>query len=253
MDYWLLFMLILTRVTSFFVTLPFISYRGIPQLLKVFFGLTVSYLIFLSATFEVELLPAGNLEFVFYLAYEALIGLGLGFVVLLFFSLFRMAGQMIDMMMGLQMASVFDPQLGSPATLMGQLYYLLALVYYLTINGHHHLFLALSKSYELIPVGGGRFFTDVSVFLLAEMFYGVFALAFQIAAPAIVVVVITDISLGLVSKTVPQLQVFIVGLPLKISLGLIAVYLTLPFLGPVLEDIFKELYNDLIRIMVSLT
>ncbi|UNC91759.1 flagellar biosynthetic protein FliR [Candidatus Contubernalis alkaliaceticus] len=249
---WQVFVLIFVRVSSFFVTLPFLSYRGVPNLMKIFFGLVVSYLIYLSGGYGLVEVPEGSAAYILYIAGEAMVGLGLGFVVILVFSAFRMMGQTIDVKLGLSMASILDPQFGSTVTLMGQFFYLFSLVLYLSVNGHHHLFLALSRSYLLIPVGGASF-SGAVLKQVTELFYGVFALAFQMAAPVIIVIIITDISLGLISKTVPQLQVFIVGLPLKIFLGLLVVYLSIPYLEPLIGDIFQGIYTDIFKIMGSLT
>jgi flagellar biosynthetic protein FliR len=240
-------------VGSFFVTLPFTSYRGVPNLVKVFLALVVSYLIFLSSDFSYA---AGDsfttMRMVLFLGGETLTGLTIGFIVLLFFTAFRMAGQLADVTIGLSMAGIFDPQFGSSVTLLSQFYYLFAMVIYFTLNGHHYLFLALARSFELIPLGGLSF-NDVTVRMLLELFYYIWAMSFQIAAPIVAAILITDIALGLISETVPQLHVFLEGLTLKVFVGLFVVYLTLPFMSLVMEEIFGSLYTNIINIMESMT
>lgn len=249
---WYNFLLILARIASFFVTLPITSYRGVPNAIKVFFALVVSYLIFLSRDFSYLSVDSyTSFRLFLLLGGEAFTGLILGFVVLLFFSVFRMAGQLADVEIGLSMASIFDPQFSGSVTLIGQFYYLLAIIVYFAINGHHYLFLAISRSFELVPIGVS-IFTDVTVRLLFESFYYIWIMAFQIATPVVAAILITDISLGLISKTVPQLQVFLVGLPLKVFLGLLVIYLTIPYFSLVMEDVFSRLYIDLIKIMESM-
>lgn len=249
---WYQFLLIVARIASFFITLPITSYRGVPNIVKVFFALVVSYIIFLSRDFSYLSIDSyTSFRLVLLLAGEVVTGLMLGFVVLLFFTVFRMAGQLADVMIGLSMASIFDPQFSGSVTLIGQFYYLLALTVYFAINGHHYLFLAISQSFELVPIGGSVF-SDVTIRLLFESFYLVWVIAFQIAAPVVAAILITDISLGLISKTVPQLQVFMVGLPLKVFLGLFVIYLTLPYFSLIMENVFSRLYIDLINIMGSM-
>ena len=250
---WYSFLLILARVGSFFVTLPFTSYRGIPNLVKVFFALVVSYLLFLGSDFSYAAVDSlSTMKLMLLLGGEIIIGLTIGFVVLLFFTAFRMAGQIADVKIGLSMASIFDPQFGSSVTLLSQFYYLLAIIVYFSFNGHHHLFLALSYSFELIPLGG-QVFGGITARMLIELFSYIFAMSFQIAAPVIAAILITDISLGLISKTVPQLHVFLVGLPLKVFLGLFVIYLTLPYMSLVMENIFGRLNSEILNIMGSLT
>lgn len=249
---WLNFLLITTRITSFFVTLPFMSYRGVPNLLKVFFAVVVAYLIFISKGIAYPGEPYTTHRILLYIGGEVLTGLAMGFVVLLLFVVYRMAGQFMDVKIGLAMASVFDPQFGSPVTLLSQFYYLLAIIIFFAVNGHHHLFLALSESFRLIPPGGAAF-TDATAGIVLEAFYGLWALSFQIAAPVIATAIITDISLGLISKTVPQLHVFLVGLPLKVFLGFLVVYLTLPYMSLLMEDVLESLLTNLMNFLESIT
>lgn len=249
---WYSFLLILARLTSFFVTLPLTSYRGIPNLVKVFLAFVVAYLIYLSADFSyVGAEALIGFRYIMLLGAEVLTGLLLGFVVLLFFTAFRIAGQFADVKIGFAMAAVFDPQFAGQVTLIGQFYYLLAILVYFAVNGHHHLFLAIHNSFTLVPLGQ-PVFSDITVRLLFSSFYHVWLVAFQIAAPVIAAILITDISLGLISKTVPQLQVFLVGMPLKVFLGLFVIYLTLPYMSLMMEGLFHRLYVDLINIMESL-
>ncbi len=249
---WFNFMLVVTRVSSFFVTLPFMSYRGVPNLLKVFFALVVSYLIFLSSGFSYGVTATYTTFRTFlFIGGEVLMGLTMGLIVLLFFTAFRMAGQFMDVKIGLSMATIFDPQFGNPVTLLGQFYYLFAIIIYLTVNGHHYLFLALADSFQIVPLGGPSL-TGLTVHMIVESFVYIWAISFQIAAPIVATVIITDFSLGLISKTVPQLHVFLVGLPLKVFLGLLAIYLTLPYLTLVMEEVFSRLYTTLLKIMESM-
>ncbi len=240
------------RMSGFFVTMPVPGYRGAPVLVKAALSLAVSYLLFLSGGYGYVPLPASAPAYVLLLAGEALVGIGIGFLVLLFFSAFRMAGQLMDVKIGLGLAGVFDPQFGGSATLMAQFFNMLALVLYFALNGHHQLLLALAGSYRLIPPGGAGLSGD-SLLQVTGMFAGAFGLAFRIAAPVVVVIIIVDIALGLVSKTVPQIQVFIIGLPLKVALGLLVIYLLLPHLVPLMEDVFTRLPEQLLIFMERLS
>jgi flagellar biosynthetic protein FliR len=246
------FLPVFIRMSGFFVTLPVPGYRGVPNMVKAALSLVVSYLIFLGGAYGPAELPASTPAYIMMLAGEALIGIGVGFLVLLIFTAFIMAGQFMDVQIGLAMAGVFDPQFGGSATLMAQFFYRLALVLYFTLNGHHHLLAALAGSYRLIPVGGAAL-SEASLLTVTGLFAGAFGLAFRIAAPVIIVIIIVDIALGLVSKTVPQLQVFIIGLPLKVALGLLVIYMILPHLAPLLEDVFREIPAQLYMFMESLT
>lgn len=246
------FLLIFTRVTALFVLLPFTSYRGIPNLFKAFFALVVAYLLFTSRDITLITESLHFLEIALMLGREVLIGLTIGFVVQLFFTVFRMAGQWADVKIGLSMASLFDPQFGSSVTLLGQFYYLFAIIIYFALHGHHHLFLALAQSLDIVPLGKATM-TSMTIELIFTAFYYVFTMSIQIATPIIATILITDISLGLISKTVPQLHVFLVGLPLKVLLGLFVIYLILPHMSPIMNTVFTRLNVDILKIMESFT
>lgn len=252
---WLNFLLVFARVGSFMVTLPFTGYRGIPNLYKAFVSLVIAWLIFTGSGASIAYLDAEVLsgpKFIVPLAGEVLTGLALGFVVLLVFSIFRAAGQLIDIHVGIGMANVFDPQFGGTVTLLGQFYYLLAIVIYFGLNGHHYLLLSLSESFAAIPLGGVAP-GGLTMTLLLRLFSYTWSMAFQVAAPIVAAVAVTDISLGLISKTVPQLHVFLVGLPLKVFVGLLVVYLTLPYISLLSADIFDRLYKEFIHILGSVS
>ncbi len=245
---WLLLLLIFIRMTSFFVIVPFLTVQGIPALVKIGLAGIISYLIFSVIDAENFLFPQNMVEFMGMAIGEVIVGLTLGFIVFLVFGGIRTAGQIIDLQMSLLMASVFDPQYGSPVTLVGQLYFQLALVYFFIINGHHSLLVALTGSYSIVPVGMHTL-AETTVWGLMEIFFWTFLLAFQIALPVVVTILLVDITLGLISKTVPQLHVFMVGLPLKIGAGLLALVLVLPIMTGVFENLFGEMVKEMLNIM----
>jgi flagellar biosynthesis protein FliR len=153
LDFWFPFLLIFARLVAFVAILPLFSWRGIPILLRVFFALLVSVL--LALNWEGSLaLPGSDLQMVLLLGRELIIGLSFGYLVYLFLSVFLMSGQFMDHKAGLMMAGTFDPLFGGQITLLGQFFYFLAVVFYLTINGHHLLFFSLKESFNLIPLGG---------------------------------------------------------------------------------------------------
>ena len=183
---------------------------------------------------------------------EIAIGMMLGYFVYLFLSVFLMSGQFMDHEAGLMMAGTFDPLFGGQVTILGQFFYLLAVVFYLTVNGHHLLFFSLKESFDLLPLDGS-FASAPVLWEYIKIFCRMFLLAFQIAAPVIIILWITDIALGFLSKTVPQIHVFIVGLPLKIALVLLVFLLLLPLTGGVMMEVFDLLALDFVRVIRSLS
>lgn len=249
LNFWFPLLLIFARIVAFVVVLPFFAWRGIPIMLRVFFAFIVSVLLTLDWEGALNL-PESDLEMILLLSREILVGLLLGFLVYLFFSIFLMSGQFMDHKAGLMMAGSFDPLLGGQVTILGQFFYFLAVVLYLTMNGHHLLFFSLKESLLLIPLEGPFIGAQV-LWDYIKIFPRMFLLAFQIAAPVIIILWITDIALGFLSKTVPQIHVFIVGLPLKIALVLLVFLFTIPLLGGVLREVFDLLARDFVLVMRS--
>lgn len=248
LENWLVYLLIWARLMGIVFLFPFFSYRGIPFTLRLWLSLVIALLIFLSLEPSVEFAFREPLEMVLVLGREVLTGLALGYLVLLMFSVFLNAGQMVDLKSGLMLSGVFEPQFGSQVTFMGQFYYLLGLVFFLTLNGHHYFLVALADSYRIIPLdtpfmAGAR--PGGIVRLFADMFY----LAFQLVAPIVIILMVLDIALGLVAKTVPQVHVFILGLPLKIALSLLLLAMLVPVFGVVWEGYVEEFIQSLMLYM----
>lgn len=247
--YWLTFLMVFVRTAAFVFMLPFASWRGIPVLVRVAVSLSLAFLLFMPLEGKAGPLR-GELDLALQLGGELVVGLTLGFLVTLMFAVFRMAGQMMDMQGGLMLSGVFDPQLGGQVTLMGQFYYIFAVVFYLSVDGHHRLINALAESFSLVPLGTGMFAASTAG-EVARLFASMFLLAFQISAPVLMILLCMDLALGFIAKTVPQLHVFIEGLPLKIALALFSFTLLLPLLSRVMQVVFDGLERDLIIIMRS--
>ncbi len=247
LNFWFPCLLIFTRIAAFLAVVPFFAWRGIPVMLRIFFSLVLSVILALNWEGEISL-PASDLGLVILLGKELLTGIILGFLVYLFFSAFLMAGQFMDHKAGLMMAGAFDPLFGGQVTIIGQFFYFLAVVFYLTINGHHILFLSLKESFKVLPLAG-PFVSSPVAWQYLKTFTGVFLLAFQIAAPVIIVLWLTDIALGFLSRAVPQIHVFIVGLPLKVAFVLLIFLFLLPLLGSVMREVFDRMSRDFLLIM----
>ena len=244
------FLLIFSRLSAFMAIFPPFAWRGIPAPLRIFFALILSLLIALMWQGERPLMPADNLAFVLAVAREITAGIILGFFVTLFLSTFLMAGQFMDHMAGLTMGGVFDPLFGSQVTYIGQFFYFFAFVLFLTVNGHHPLLLALQESFRIIPLAG-PWFSPALPQQFFKLFAGVFLLAFQIAAPVIVVMLILDMALGYLSRAMPQIHIFIISFSLKIMLTLAMLMLLLPYLEGILGYLFTRMAADFILVMES--
>ncbi len=238
--------LVLARMSAFVFLIPFFSIKGIPALTKIGFSIVLTILI-LPGTSHV-VIPESILTYSLLVIKEVLMGLILGYVSLLTFNAVRMAGELIDIQMGFSMATVFDPQNQSRITLTGQFFYLFQILLFLAVDGHHSLLMAISYSYTLLPVmaSGLKIALVPAIF---ELFIQVFSLVIRIVVPFMVVFLICDISLGIISKTVPQLNIFVLSFPVKIGIGLLTMAAVIPVLATVINNMFTHMESDLALIM----
>ncbi len=245
------FLLILGRITGLFLSAPIFASRQIPARIKalVVVVLAGTLAFFIPVQYGQEIITP--LHFFAAIIVEILIGYTLGFVVYIIFGAIQLAGQLMDMQMGFGIVNVVDPQTGTQIPLLGNLTQTLALLIYLSVDGHLYLIQALAQSYKVIPVLG--FHIDSSFTrLIIEITVFMFIIAVQIAAPIIIAVLTTDIAMGFIARTVPQMNVFIVGLPLKILVGLGALLLMLPiyvWIYSILFARFFEYLNNIIMLM----
>ena len=236
-----MFLLVLTRVSSIFIISPFFSAQNIPNVLKIGFSFILSLLI--SVTLDINIDLEGT-TFVAAIAKELMVGLIIGFISYMFFTIFYIMGQLIDMKIGFGMVNVMDPQHKVQVPLMGNFYYILAFLILLFINGHHIIINAIIDSYEFIPIGKFVLGEDIT-FSLINILSKTFATGFKLAAPIIGIILLMDLLLGILARTIPQMNVFVVGMPLKILVGLLIISVSIPIFYTITIDIFNETVSEI--------
>lgn len=172
----------------------------------------------------------------------------MGFLTQMTFAIFQFAGQILDMQIGFGIVNVIDPQSGIQAPILGNFKNLLALLFFLTINGHHYILRALERSYAYIPIGAVRISGSLCSFIFSvagEMF----ASAFKIALPVLASLFIADLAMGIIARTVPQINVFLVGLPLKIAIGLWVLLMLLPLFVWIFSGVFAGLFDEVSKLL----
>ncbi|NLW16906.1 MAG: flagellar biosynthetic protein FliR [Firmicutes bacterium] len=233
--------LIFARTSAILVTAPLFRGRNVPSMVKAGFALLVALLLLPTVAPPADL-PVTIWGLAGLLACEVLIGVSMGFLVQLFFWAVGVAGQLIDTEMGFHMANVLDPLSDSQFPLIGNLFSMLCILLYLSLHGHLLLLRALAESFQIMPLG--RFNFPSNVTLLINACTRLLALAVQIALPVIGASLFTSLMFGIMAKSVPQMNVFIVGMPLKIVLLSIVIVITLPGLVSFMErglgDVFLQ-------------
>lgn len=241
-----IFLLIFCRITSFFVVAPLFSLRGVPNAFKIGLGFFLSIIVFITYGMNETIVP--DAQYVLFIIREVLIGLLMGFMVYLFFTVVQTAGAFMDLQVGFAMANVVDPFTGASAPLLGNFKYMLLIMVFLMMNGHHYLLTALMDSYKWMPLDNelfSRLYDGSITNFLSRALGNTFILALQVAAPLVVAMFLTDVGLGFLAKTAPQYNVFVIGIPLKLLIGLFVLILLMPGLSAVFERLFAIMFDNL--------
>ncbi len=233
------FFLVLARIASFIGASPIFSTKGIPNLVKVGTAVVLSILLYPMAHAGVN--PETSLAgFMLQVVFEVLFGMALGFSVNIIFVSLQMGGQLVDFQIGFSMASAYDPLTQNKVSLYGRLYYWTALALFFALDAHHYLVYILSETFAIMPLGeiaSEHLKSSDVVFLFSSSF----KTAFQIAVPLLLILFMTDVVMGMLARTVPQLNVFILGLPMKVLVGVtVSIFLIsaiIRMMVPVIESI----------------
>ncbi len=237
------------RTAPILFMMPILNSRNLPTLLKIGLTVTVSLILLPVVKINPRAFPAETFHFALFLMAEIMIGFVLGLTIQFVLAGIQMGGEFVGFQMGLSMAEVLDPQSGMNASVLSQFHYLLGLMIFLAIDGHHWFFRALVQSFQLLQPGeihlrAGLY--DHLIRLGGQMFL----IAVKMAAPAMAVLILTQIGLGILAKAVPQVNILMTSFPLTIALGLffiaLALDLILPYFRGLLEETGKGLvYNAL--------
>jgi len=242
------FLLIFVRITGIFILAPVFGSKNVNKYIKAGLALIITYILFPLAFNSTVIIPEHFLPYLFIVLGELIVGLIIGFVSSLVFSAIQMSGQILDMQIGFGVINIIDPQSGGQVPLIGNFKYILALILFLATNGHHVLLSALFTSFKLIPVTGVIVHTTLTEFIV-RMVSGTFVIALKISMPILITLIITDIALGILARTMPQMNIFVVGVPMKILVGLFVLSLALPFYIIFLEMAFDGMYKDIFQLL----
>lgn len=230
-----LFLLVLLRTSGIFIVSPFFSAQNIPNVVKIGFTVFTSIIITLVLDVDVQAIEISLLALI---AKELMIGMTIGFICYLFASTFYTMGQIVDMSMGFGMVNVVDPQNRIQVPLMGNFYYILAFLLLLGTNGHHLIIRVLVDSYNFIPIGNFEFNKNIAFFLV-DILARTFTMGFLLSTPIIISIFLLDLVLGILTRTIPQLNIFVVGLPLKVFVGLLLMLVTVPIFGTIVSNLMS--------------
>ena len=236
------------RVGAILMTMPIFKSKSIPVLFKIGLALAVSVVLFPILKIEVFPIVDGIFPLAIGLIGEILLGISIGLAVNMIFVGLQLAGQLGGYQMGLAIARVMDPSSSQQVPILAQFYQMFALLIFLTVNAHHWFLLALAESYQMVPPFGFHFSGSL-LNQLMSMAGNMFVIAIKVGAPVIAAMLLTSIAFGLVARTVPQMNVFIVAMPLKIGVGLLFIGISLPYLSSLLKTLFNQLGHTILLLL----
>jgi flagellar biosynthetic protein FliR len=252
-EYILVFTFVFLRISAILALIPVIGEKAVPIRVKAGLALLIALLVFPAIRMDIPSLQADAAIVAVVLAMtgEVLIGVIIGFAARLIFAGIQFAGNMIGLQMGLSIANVIDPVSSTQASIIAEFKYLVAMLVFLAVDAHHLFIQAIVDSYRFVTPFGFHFSDSLTQFIFTFS-RELFVTAVKISAPVMAVLLFSNVALGVVARTVPQINVFIVGMPLQIATGLIVLGLTLPVFVSAVQRALNSLNADvqvLLRLM----
>ncbi len=247
--YFLALFLVFLRITSYFIAVEIFFPTGTPQVFQGVFSLILSFGIISGIDYSSINAINSGYTLAFYAVSEIMTGLILGYITNLVFQAVRLAGAWMDIHAGFSMVTILDPNSHSTSTLLGNLSYFIALVFFFIIDGHHVVIRMLVESINIIPIGKTIVYQETLMGVIHTIF-SYFTLGVKIAIPLVLILVITDVCLGLISRSVPSIPIMVFGMPIKNVLGLVTFIILLPLMLKLVgtaiynvPNIFREIVN----------
>ncbi|NCC25092.1 MAG: flagellar biosynthetic protein FliR [Deltaproteobacteria bacterium] len=243
------FFLTLIRISLVLFLLPFFGGEGIPKSVKGALCLVLTLSLWPTLSFSGVLLPASPWDLLLLILGELLLGLVMGLMVRFIFAAVQTGGQVIGFQMGFSMVNAVDPDTGASEGVAAHFLYMIALLTFLSLNGHLVMLKGLAVSFKLVPPGAllvTEGLTRVVFSASAQMF----VLAIKMAAPVIAAIFLVDLALALISRAAPQMNVLLIGFPLKIGVGFLFLGLLFTLLAQNMEAFVSRMlpmFNQLMR------
>lgn len=234
------------RILAFVLSAPIFGNPSMPLQLRIGLALVLSFVI--APVIALPHVDPLSLAGIGILAQQILIGVTLGLTVRIIFTAAEAAGEFVGLQMGLGYATFFDPERADQTPVLGQFIGLLATLVFLALDGHLQVVQVLARSFTTLPVGGEAVGARG---LLTFAYWGsaIFSAGVMLAMPLLAALLIANLALGVLTRAAPQLNLFAVGFPVTLALGLIVLALSLPFFAPVLHQMFETCYATMLKVM----
>ncbi len=235
------FLLVLVRIATFVVAAPFFSMRNSPRKVRIGLSLFVAALVYYTIRPEEAYSYVSVVGYATLVLKEALTGLLIGFAANICTYIIMFAGNIIDMDIGLSMASEFDPSMGGLVTLTGQLYYYYVYMMLVVTGMYQYILRAIVDSFRIIQLGGANIDTNHLIRTITVFMTQFFVISFRIMLPVFACTMIINVILGVIAKVAPQMNMFSVGVQIKLISGFLVLFIVVYLLPDVSNFIFAEM------------
>ena len=244
-DHAAVFLLMLTRCSGIFMIAPFFGSLNIPVTIRAAAAFAFTLVLFpVVDGLGTVAAPPSVWAFAGSVLAELFIGWLIGFVAYVCFSAIHMAGKVMDMQVGFAVVNVMDPTSGQQIPLIGSLLYNLGIIVFLVTNGYHVIITALAESFRMVPLAAMQPNLSLTM-LLVDFTNGIFVTGMKIAMPVTFAILLVNVALGILARTMPQMNIFVVGIPLQLMVGVGVLSMLLPFYVMFLDVLFNEMYGKI--------
>ena len=243
-----IYILIVMRLATFIYAAPFFNISGTPQKLKIGLALVMAMLVFQLGP-QIAYEYTGVFDFATIVIKESLVGLILGAMTSFCVQIIMFAGRMIDLDIGLSMASLFDPTTKAQVGIMGNLYYYTLMLLLIVSGLHRYLVTAIIDTFNVIPIGGVKFSPSLYTTVIGFM-SDYFIIGFRIALPVFAAILLLNCILAILARIAPQMNMFVVGMQLKIFTGIAVIFVVIVMLSSVSNFIYIEI-KDIMKSLVE--
>jgi len=233
------FLLILVRISGFIVAAPIFSLRNIPMRVKTILAIAIGIVVFHIVPYN-EVVYTTTIEYATIVILEMVAGLIMGFMANVSYYILSFAGQIIDQEMGFSMVNQYDPITSTQVTVTGNLYTYAVMLMVMITNMHHYLIRAIADTFQVLPVGSISL--DFSIYELMKRFVvDYFVIGFRIVLPIFAGMLVVNTILAILARVAPQMNMFVIGLQLKVFVGLVILVLMVMMITGVADLIFQEM------------
>lgn len=236
------FLLVLTRTSGIFFISPFFGSMNVSTKIRAGAAVLFAVLLFpVVLKMSVIHAPATVLMFAFTVAKELFIGWLIGLIAYVTLTAINTAGKIMDMQVGFAVVSMMDPTTHQQTGLIGNFLYNLSIIYFLITNGHHVIISALAESFRIIPLDS-MVWNESLPELMTDITAGIWMNGMKIAMPVTFAILLTNVGMGILARTMPQMNIFVVGIPMHLTIGTGMLSMILPFYLLFLDVVFNEMY-----------